>query len=65
MASKPGLPGSHLLAALHAGMERMKSVLKVCRAASKKPQNRCVVAGGPVLSADAHAAVKAPSRFPS
>lgn len=47
MPSKPGLPGSHLLAALHAGMERMKSVLKVCRAANKKPHNRCVVAGGP------------------
>lgn len=27
-------------AALHAGMERMKTCLKVTRAASKKPQNR-------------------------
>lgn len=31
---------SNLPAALHAGMERMKTCLKVCRAASKKPQNR-------------------------
>lgn len=47
MASKPaGLHSSHLLAALHAGMERIKSVLKVCRAASKKPHNTCVVVRG-------------------
>jgi hypothetical protein len=30
----------HLSAALHAGMERIKTCMKVVRAANKKPQNR-------------------------
>eukprot|EP00775_Hariotina_reticulata_P011618 gene11618-11762_t len=34
------LPGSSLLAALHASMERIKTVARLCRAAAKKPQNR-------------------------
>ncbi|WIA30393.1 hypothetical protein OEZ86_000479 [Tetradesmus obliquus] len=34
------LPGSHLLAALHSRMERIKGVVCVCKAASKRPHSR-------------------------